>query len=180
MPADPHALLAVLADDARLRVFAHILLHGGTTASVADAAGLGQKETLRILSRLESVDLLAHGDAGWLARPEVLRRAAADAAARPEVMDHGVADPESAAVLRAFLPHGRLERIPAARGKRLVVLDHVARVFEPGIHYPEAEVNVLLQAFHPDYAALRRHLVDEGFLARAAGEYWRIGGSVSV
>ena len=46
--------------------------------------------------------------------------------------------------------------------------------------YPEAEVNALLQRVHPDTAALRRYLVDEGFMARADGVYWRIGGSLEV
>jgi hypothetical protein len=34
----------------------------------------------------------------------------------------------------------------------------------------------MLQMYHPDHAALRRHLVDEGFLTRADGVYWRTGG----
>ena len=41
------------------------------------------------------------------------------------------------------------------------MLDHVARIFEVGVRYPEGEVNAMLRVFHPDYAALRRHLVDE-------------------
>jgi hypothetical protein len=78
------------------------------------------------------------------------------------------------------MPDGRLDRIPASRAKRLVVLDHVVRVFEPGVRYPERDVNTMLAAFHPDYAALRRYLVDEMFLAREHGTYWRIGGTVDV
>jgi hypothetical protein len=39
-------------------------------------------------------------------------------------------------------------------------------------------VSALLEVFHPDYAALRRYLVDEGFLSRDDGTYWRTGGSV--
>jgi len=31
-----------------------------------------------------------------------------------------------------------------------------------------------------DHAALRRYLVDEGFLSRQAGVYWRSGGTVDV
>jgi hypothetical protein len=34
----------------------------------------------------------------------------------------------------------------------------------------------MLQLFHPDFAALRRYLVDEGFLTREDGVYWRSGG----
>jgi hypothetical protein len=31
---------------------------------------------------------------------------------------------------------------------------------------------------HADTAALRRYLVDDGFLSRDHGEYWRTGGRV--
>ncbi|HET6667265.1 MAG TPA: DUF2087 domain-containing protein [Intrasporangium sp.] len=83
------------------------------------------------------------------------------------------------AVLRAFLaPDGSLTDIPTRLRKRLVVLDHLAQEFEPGERYDEAAVNVRLRAFHPDVAALRRYLVDEGFLDRADGLYWRSGGTV--
>jgi hypothetical protein len=56
----------------------------------------------------------------------------------------------------------------------------VARTFEPGHRYPEREVNDVLRSFWPDYAALRRYLVDEGFLDRADGVYWRAGGTVET
>lgn len=91
-----------------------------------------------------------------------------------------VSDPERAAVFRAFFVDGRLQTMPAKRAKRLIVLDHIARVFEPGVRYPETEVNGFLRAFHADYAMVRRYLVDEGFLSRDHGEYWRSGGSVDV
>jgi hypothetical protein len=82
-------------------------------------------------------------------------------------------------VLRAFLDDdGRLVAMPAKHRKRLVVLDHVARVFVPGERYPESEVNILLRAFDDDVAMLRRYLVDEGFLTRERGVYWRTGGTV--
>ena len=82
-------------------------------------------------------------------------------------------------VLRAFVgPDGRLLSMPARHRKRLVVLDHVARVFEPGVRYPETEVNAMVRAFHDDVAMLRRYLVDEGFLDRDHGVYWRTGGTV--
>ena len=83
-------------------------------------------------------------------------------------------------VLRRFLVDGRLVAIPAQRGKRLVVLDYLAGLFEPGVRYGEAEVNQALDAYHPDYAALRRYLVDEGFMQREQGVYWRAGGTVDV
>jgi DNA-binding transcriptional ArsR family regulator len=95
-----------------------------------------------------------------------------------------------AEVLRRFVHNGRLLAMPAAHGKRLVVLDYLAGLFEPGRRYPEPEVNELLGRFHPDYAMLRRYLVDDGFLDRAdepdpSGSrtvkvYWRSGGTVDL
>jgi hypothetical protein len=75
---------------------------------------------------------------------------------------------------------GRLHTIPSKHGKLLVVLDRLAQEFEPGQTYPEPEVNEVLKRFHPDYAALRRYLVENDFLTRDDGWYWRSGGSFEV
>ena len=84
-------------------------------------------------------------------------------------------------VLRNFLDEdGRLHTIPSKRSKLLVVLDHLAQRFEPGKVYPEKDVNAILEAFHPDYAALRRYLVEDAFLTREDGYYWRSGGTFDV
>lgn len=96
---------------------------------------------------------------------------------RPALLD---ALKDRDAVLRAFLTEdGSLRSIPTKLRKRLVVLDHLAQQFEPGVHYDEVEVNARLRRFHPDVAALRRYLVEQGFLDRQAGEYWRSGGTTN-
>jgi len=83
--------------------------------------------------------------------------------------------------LRRFLsPDGRLHTIPTRHVKRQVVLDHLAQSFELGRVYPEREVVAILTRFHEDHAALRRYLVDDGFLTRRDGYYWRSGGTVEV
>ena len=79
-----------------------------------------------------------------------------------------------------FTDDGRLHTIPSKRSKLLVVLDQLAQRFEPGRVYPESEVNDLLARAHPDVAALRRYLVDDQFLSREDGRYWRSGGTVDV
>lgn len=91
-----------------------------------------------------------------------------------------VGDPHVQKVLQAFVRDGRLIQIPARRGKRLVVLELLAQDFEPGRRYSEAEVNKRMQRWHPDHCALRRYLIDEGFLDRADGWYWRCGGQLDV
>ena len=88
--------------------------------------------------------------------------------------------PEDQRVVARFVVDGRLVQVPTRRSKRLLVLDHLAQRFEPGRTYPESEVNQVLGAFHDDYAALRRYLVEEGFLTREANVYWRSGGTFAV
>ncbi len=83
-----------------------------------------------------------------------------------------------AKVMRAFVVDGRLTSIPVAHAKRLVILDWLAQLFEPGQHYSEKMVNLILGQHHPDTAALRRYMVDAGFLDREASVYWRSGGTV--
>jgi hypothetical protein len=80
--------------------------------------------------------------------------------------------------LSGFLRDGRIEAMPAKRSRRLLLLGEIAQAFEPGVRYPEREVNRVLGAMFSDYAALRRYLVDEDFMERAEGQYWRIGGPV--
>ncbi len=88
---------------------------------------------------------------------------------------------EAARVVAAFSrADGSLHTIPTRHAKRLVVLDRIAQEFEPGRRYPETEVVTVLTRFHTDHAALRRYLVDEGFLARHDGLYWRTGGTFDV
>src|SRR2546428_9576802 len=75
--------------------------------------------------------------------------------------------------LAAFFRNGRLETIPAGRGRRQAVLGHVAGSFATGRDYNEDEVNRILQGVHSDHATLRRYLVDAGLLTRERGVYRR-------
>ena len=81
---------------------------------------------------------------------------------------------------RFFGADGRLHTIPTKQAKLRVVLDHLAQAFEPGRTYTEPEVNAVLERVHPDYAALRRYLVDDQFLTREDNVYWRSGGTFPV
>jgi hypothetical protein len=183
----PRELLALLAEPDRLRALAAVALGAGTLAEVAERAGLEPRAAARALSRLVAGGLL-DGEAGkgYRVRTEALQAAAIPPAAEAE-RDEGD-ESQGDEVLRRFVHNGRLLAMPAAHGKRLVVLDHLAGLFEPGRRYPEPEVNELLGRYHPDYALLRRYLVDDGFLDRAdeqAGSrtvkvYWRTGGTVDT
>jgi hypothetical protein len=90
------------------------------------------------------------------------------------ILDALASDPR----LRVFLGDGRIETIPAKHSRGRLLLDQIAQAFEPGIRYPERDVSLFLGGLHPDYASLRRYLVDEEFLTRAGGQYRRTGGTV--
>jgi hypothetical protein len=177
---DAATIAGLLADPGRLKVVAALALGARTIEDVAAASGLPLKDVAVAARRLARAGLVhrdGHALALYADRFGAAARAAAEAAPAPEPLSD---DPAEDAVLSAFVRNGRLVSIPAQHSKRRVVLGHLVRVFEPGVRYPEREVNVLLGVWHPDVAALRRYLVDEGLLTREAGVYWRIGGRVDV
>ncbi len=173
-------IVGLLADPTRLKVVAALALGAGTIEDVAAASGLPLKDVALAARRLGRAGLVrrdGHALELLTERFGAAARAAAESAPPPEPLSD---DPAESAVLAAFIRDGRLTTIPAQQTKRRVVLEHVVRVFDVGVRYPEREVNALLAVWHPDTAALRRHLVDEGLLTREAGLYWRSGGWVDV
>ena len=82
---------------------------------------------------------------------------------------------EEERVVRSFFRGDRLVSLPARAGKRSVLLRIVRdRCFPEDRDYEEKEVNMRLALLHPDVAALRRYLVDEGLMTRAGGIYRRV------
>lgn len=178
MAIDAALLAGLMADPARRRVVAALILGATTTADVRAATGLDARTAGRALSRLVDTDLVVRDDKGFHHLvEEAFGHAARAAVPAAGPAEHGDATPEAARVLRAFVRDGRLLSIPTVRAKRLVILDLLAQEFEPGRRYTERRVNTILGRWHDDTAALRRYLVDEELMERQAGEYWRAGGT---
>jgi len=182
--AEATRLLGLLADDRRLRVVAAVVLGASTQGAVVERSGLAATEVRRAVDRLQRAGLVEVADGRLTFAADRLRdvvrsaaRAADALAVTPEALG---ATADQVPVLRNFLRDGRLVRIPAAAGKRRVVLEFLAMQFEPGRIYPERDVNILLSAYNPDYAALRRYLVDDELLERREGFYWRAGGPIDL
>ncbi|GAB3870370.1 DUF2087 domain-containing protein [Dactylosporangium cerinum] len=176
----PAALCGLLAEEDRLRVYAAVVLGASGLAAIESATGLPARTVAAAVGRLQQGGLLGVADGGLRADVEVFKdsvRAHAAAPAQVEPMDP---DRQRDQILRTFVVDGRLTHMPAAHGKRIVVLEHIAASFEPGVRYPEREVNAVLRAWFDDSAALRRYLVDSDLLSRADGTYWRTGGPVTV
>lgn len=174
---DAGTIVGLLADDNRRKVVAALELGATTIDTIAAATGLSAPAVVTATGRLAEAGLVVHGDGALYVLGAAFGRAAREALARPPSTEHDDTAPEVRKVLSAFVKDGRLVSIPTARSKRLVVLDWLAQDFEPGRRYREPMVNLVLGKRHADTAALRRYLVDEEFLARESGEYWRIGGT---
>ena len=179
-PLSTRDIVGALADPARLQVVAAIVLGAQTLADVVGATGLSQSAVATASRRLVRIGVVVEGESGWHVDAARLQEAVR-AETPPRVPeDFGVTDRRRLAVLRAFFKDGRLQSMPAAAGKRAVVLDHLATLFEPGHRYAEREVDAILRSVHPDYAMLRRYLVEAQLLSRDHGVYWRSGGWVDV
>ena len=177
---DAATLAGLLADPDRRRVAAALMLDATTSVEVERSTGLGAASVGKALTRLAASGLVVRGSDGTLHLVGEAFAAAARSAAqeRPAPARHD-GPPEVAKVLDAFVRDGRLLSIPTSHAKRLVILDVLVQEFEPGRRYSEQMVNLLLGKWHPDTAALRRYLVDEGMLDREDRVYWRSGGTVA-
>lgn len=179
-PADAVRLVGLLADDDRRAVAAALILGASTVNEVRAETGLDTRAVVVALQRLLDGDLVVtDGDGEYVLLGEAFRLAARAAAPSDQALDPDT-PPDAARIMKAFVQDGRLRSIPSSRNKRLVVLDRLAQEFEPGERYGERRVNAILERWHDDYASLRRYLVDEGYLTREGGEYWRSGGTFVV
>ena len=176
---DAARLLGLLAEPDRLRVTAAVVLGHEHIGDIARVSGVDERAVGNALARLVAGGLMVRAGPGYRFATEELK-IAAQAVARSRPTEDIAGPAEHARVLRAFMKGGRLTSIPITRSKRLIVLDHLAQDFEPGRRYRESQVNEILARYHEDVAALRRYLVDDGFLMRDGGVYWRVGGTVEV
>jgi hypothetical protein len=77
-------------------------------------------------------------------------------------------------VLEQYMPEGRLVAWPSRFKRQYIVIEEIAKRFEPGVEYAEAEVDEMLKAIYPrDHCTLRRYLVDLRFVHRCKGIYKR-------
>lgn len=75
-------------------------------------------------------------------------------------------------VIDSFFEYGKLKSIPAQRKKERIILEEIARSFEPGRIYTEREVNIIIADFHDDFCTIRRDMIGEKIMERENGKYW--------
>jgi hypothetical protein len=181
MAETPDEILRALADPERLAIAGALAQHPRTSAALASDLGLAIGRVHKHLNRLTATGVvrLEPDRRTYRLDPETLRWAAEQVGPpREPGLALGATDENEEAVLRSFFRDGRLREIPTKASKRRIVLERISLEFEPGLRYDEREVNAMVGVFFADHAALRRYLVDEGFLDREHGVYWRSGGRI--
>ena len=181
---DATALVRVLAEPVRMKVFAAAVLGADNTTQAAQFAGVPLRDAAAAVHRLAEAGLVEIAGEHLVARTEVFAELARQSAAPRPAEDHGYTDPKVAGLVGTFVRDGHLVGLPAQRNRRVLVLEHVAQSFEPGVDYPESAVNAVLaelaQGGAIDHVTLRRYLIDEQLLRREDGIYRRSGGRVDV
>jgi hypothetical protein len=167
--------MKTLADARRVKIAGLLGVEALTPVQVAERLEMDAKDVEIQLDQLVTAGL-AHkeGEAYRLDNQEVekLTRQVLAQSHLPAPEYEG--DAFEVKTLRAYLSRdGSLKSIPTQHKKLMVILKHLAKDFKPGMQYPESEVNQILRRYHEDSASLRRYLVDNGFLQREKGIYWR-------
>ena len=169
-----------LADGYRLRLIGLLAGPETTVDELALALDLKPITVRKHVQQLKSLGVVTtQGDSGvekYRIDLECVRQFCRELAEPEQVLTLGdgiEAQPWERDVLRNFFVGERLKAIPMTHKRRQPVLKWLATRFDPAKRYPESEVNALLQNHHPDCASLRRYLVDDGYLQREHGIYWR-------
>ncbi len=72
-----------------------------------------------------------------------------------------------------FRPDGTLISIPVKPAKKIAVLKEIVKKLSTDTKYLEKELNAVIATYHPDTAAIRRHMIEFGILERDGGSvYW--------
>lgn len=180
--------LAALADETRLHILELLATHHELFAQeLITKLDVSQPSVSRHLKQLRSANLISEqrgNDASksYQLNPDAIERLfhtlmqlLSPANAELTASDARLTQP---AALRRFLDRdARITTWPSKQKDQQAVLDYLIGKFSLGQDYTEAQVNVLLNAWHTygNPAYLRRYLVDAGLLQRTpdGARYWR-------
>lgn len=177
------ASFKALADENRLKIVGLLAHQPYSVEKLAHALGIGVSTASHHLSKLAKAGLVRAQVEGHYYIYSLQTDALHEMAQRllkseelPNLAEDTGSDAFERKTLTTFLDaEGRIKSFPAQEKKYLVLLDYVAKAFDPGVRYTEKQVNEILSRFHEDTALLRRNLVDYGLMQRegGGGAYWR-------
>ncbi len=173
----------VLGNESRLKIIGILAKRDCTVSELAAMLDVKEPTVSQHLSALKSlalVDVRAEGNYRYYSfNPNALRGMNKDFFSRERLASlvEPFAETEDAyarKVFKTFMEGERITQIPTGEKRQRVILKWLAEKFEYGVKYPEKQVNEILGHHHPDFATLRRDLVDFHYLQREKGIYWRV------
>lgn len=169
-------LVRSVVDPVRLAVLGASVAGPVSIDELSSKLGIERKDVAEAIGYLRGEELL--DESGQIDRSVLssIARSLPEPDGDPADTTPGLWTDEEREVLARFFTGTRLTSIPSSFAQRKLVLEKIVQDFEPGIRYPERDVNFTIQLIHADYAVIRRYLVDVGFLDRSHGMYWRTGG----
>jgi hypothetical protein len=160
-------LLMQLSNPLRLRALAELVRQGNNGVSIAEMSihlDLPKPEVGELLGRLVGAGLATGtGKGDFRARPEVLREAA-QALGKAQPITPLLADYPQ---LKSYFAHGRLTSLPPTMSERYQqISEMLARFLAVEGVLTEDEINARIAVVADDVAAVRRMLVETGWLER--------------
>lgn len=173
----------VLGNESRLKILGLLATQERSVGELAEYLDLREPTVSHHLSAMKDlglVDVRAEGNTRiyWL-DTRILEKMSKDVFSQENLAALLPGDTEDAweqKVFRSYVDGQYLKQIPTQHKKRLVILRWLVQDFELGVQYTEKEVSERLKQHNPDYAALRRYMVEDRLMQRENGIYWRSDG----
>lgn len=168
-----------MASVERLRIIGVLVRGRGTQAQIAEQLHLPVRDVFDNLSFLVQAGVVHETEGVYdldEKAVETLARGQFEGKRETYVLPEDKQE-DARKVLKNYLnADGTLKQIPSQASKLLIVLAFIVDAFAFDTDYTEKEVNTILRRFHVDTAALRRYLVDNGFMDRESNgtRYWRV------
>jgi len=171
-----------LADANRLKIVGLLAQKDFSVEQMAEILGIGSSTVSHHLSRLSKAGLVSARAESYynvytlnIERLESLSKELLAENRLPSLTADVDMDAYDQKVIKNYSnPDGTLKSIPTQQKKLSAILYFIAQNFKFGKKYTEKEVNQVLEKFHPDYAFLRRSLIDFKIMDRevSGGSYW--------
>jgi len=177
-------VIAAVLNTERLTLIAHLSQGEFSVTELSQILKLNQKDIQRHLEVLETADLVKVVDRDerlfYHFNPnqieELNRQYFAQTNKPVNLSAYDLSNDQKKIVVQYTRDDGSLKMIPTKSKKIIAILEYVIVSFEKNRDYNEKQVNDILEKFHPDTSALRRYMIDYGYLGREndGSRYWRI------
>lgn len=169
----------VFSNESRLKLIGHLADGEKNVGELADLLELKEPTVSHHLSELKGIGLVEARAEGTMRiyrlNTKALETMSKDIFSQTNlaamVKTRELTDEER--VLRTWVKNGRIVDIPSQEKKKKILIRWLAGQIDPDRRWTEKDFSEWLKQYNEDYAFLRRYLVDNHYMARENGIYWR-------